>query len=547
MVLFMPNSIKNMRAVVGRQSVAGLGLAGLTLLGMASATAQTPMPQATGATTEFKISGFELTGDIPLKSEDTTRVLAPFIGPQGTLLTLQQASSALEAELSAKGFSLHRVALPPQEVGSKVTLNIVKFVIGKVTIEGASRYSEANIRASVPELKEGEAPNFKVLAVQTAIANEGAGKQIQISLKEAAQEDKIDVKVLVKEAKPWNFSASLSNTGSEATGQDRLSLVGGHSNVWGRDHQFSGAYTTSVERAKDVTQLGLNYRIPLYAVGGVVGLSHTRSDVVGSFGAFSSTGAGQTFGVNYSHYLPPAGGQRSYLTLALDDKLFKIAKINDVPVPGQLDRRSRPVTLGYTKRVESDRAVWGYNAELALNLPGGSGNDLAAYRTEDTRVQRVDWRALRGAGNYSVLRPSGWLWSVRGQFQYSPDALISGEQFGLGGAASVRGTGERVLAGDKGLFASAELSTPELRTGLRLFGFMDTGWLNNNGGGVVPTKPESDQLISGGLGVRYGAGLYNFSMEWGRLVVGSVVPVTVGSNIPQAGDEKVHLNFSARF
>ena len=91
----MPNSIKNMRAVVGRQSVAGLGLAGLTLLGMASATAQTPMPQATGATTEFKISGFELTGDIPLKSEDTTRVLAPFIGPQGTLLTLQQASSLL--------------------------------------------------------------------------------------------------------------------------------------------------------------------------------------------------------------------------------------------------------------------------------------------------------------------------------------------------------------------------------------------------------------------------------------------------------------------
>ena len=106
----MPNSIKNMRAVVGRQSVAGLGLAGITLMGMASATAQTPMPQATGATTEFKISGFELTGDIPLKSEDTTRVLAPFIGPQGTLLTLQQASSALEAELSAKGFAPGRLA-----------------------------------------------------------------------------------------------------------------------------------------------------------------------------------------------------------------------------------------------------------------------------------------------------------------------------------------------------------------------------------------------------------------------------------------------------
>lgn len=543
----MPNSNKKIHFASLRHMVNAPGLMALALLWQAGALAQTPMPQATGATTRFKISGFELTGDIPLKSEDTTRVLAPFIGPDGTLQTLQQASSALEAELQAKGFALHRVALPPQEVGAKVTLNIVKFVIGKVTIEGASRYSEANIRASVPELKEGEAPNFKVLAVQTAIANESAGKQMQVSLKEAQEADKIDVKVLVKESKPWNFSASLSNTGSEATGQDRLSLVGGHSNLWGRDHQFSGAYTTSIERAKDVTQLGLNYRIPLYALGGVVGLSHTRSDVVGSFGAFNSTGAGQTFGVNYSHYLPPDGGKRSYLTLALDDKLFKVAKINDVPIPGQLDRRSRPISLGYSTRVESDMAVWGYNAELVFNLAAGSGNDLTAYQTEDPRISRVNWRAVRGAGNYAWYFPSGWLWSLRGQFQYSPDALISGEQFGVGGAASVRGTAERALAGDKGLFASAELSTPELRLGLRLFGFMDTGWLNNNLGGVISVRPLTDQLISAGLGMRYVGGAYNLSMEWGRLVVGSVVPVSVNSNIPQAGDEKIHLNFSARF
>jgi hemolysin activation/secretion protein len=545
--MFMRNFHKPFWLTCGPEGGLSLGMVLLALTWHAACLAQTPMPEATGATAQFKISGFELTGDIPLKSEDTTRVLAPFIGPAGTLHTLQQASSALEAELKNKGYALHRVALPPQEVGAKVTLNIVKFVIGKVTVEGLSRYSEQNIRASVPELREGEAPNFKVLAVQTAIANESAGKQVQVSLKEAEEADKIDVKVSVTESKPWIFSTSLSNTGSDATGQDRLSLVGGHSNVFGLDHQFSGAYTTSVERAKDVTQLGMNYRVPLYRAGGVLGVSHTRSDVVGNFGAFSSTGAGQTLGVNYSHYLPPDGGRRSYVTLGIDDKLFKVAQINGAPVPGQLDRRSRPLTVGYNQRVESDLAAWGFNAELALNLPGGSGNDVASYQTEDTRIQRANWRAVRGAANYSSFFSSGWLWNVRGQFQYSPDALISGEQFGLGGASSVRGTGERPVAGDKGLLASLELTTPALRAGLRLLGFIDTGWLNNNSGGVSANKPSSDQLVSAGLGLRYGGGPYSFSADWGRLIVGSSVPVTVGASIPQSGDEKVHLNFLARF
>ena len=107
-------------------------------------------------------------------------VLAPFLRSDATIETLQKATGALEEVLKERGYALHRVVLPPQEVGDTVRLTIVKFVIGKVNIEGLQRYDEANIRASLPELKEGEAPNFKTLAVQTAIANESQGKQVQI-------------------------------------------------------------------------------------------------------------------------------------------------------------------------------------------------------------------------------------------------------------------------------------------------------------------------------------------------------------------------------
>src|SRR5262249_35807752 len=152
---------------------------------------------------------------------------------------------------------------------------------------------------------EGESPNFSAMAIQTAIANENPNKQVQVVLKESEQAGKIDATIKVVERKPWEFGVGLSNAGTANSGRDRFTVTGSHSNLWNLDHQFIGAYTTSLQRPSDVKQLGLTYRVPLYAMGGVVGATYTRSDVVGNFGTFSSTGAGHTFGVNYTRYLAP--------------------------------------------------------------------------------------------------------------------------------------------------------------------------------------------------------------------------------------------------
>ena len=546
-VLSMSSLCQALRAGLRPRSVAMLCLLLPALLGHQTALAQKTMPEATGATTRFPIKGFELLGDNPLSKEEVARVLAPYIGPEADLTTLQKATAALEAELKAKGFALLRVSLPPQDVGEKVTLHLVKFVMGKVTVEGQSLYSEANIRASVPELREGHAPNFRVLATQTALANDNQGKQLRVSLKESEEADKIDARLVVTESKPLQFSTTLSNAGSESTGRDRLSLVAAHSNLFDQDHQLSVAYTTSMARLQDVKQIGLNYRIPLYRLGGMLGLSYTRSDVVGNFGSFSSTGAGQTAGLTYNHFLEPDGGRRTHLSMELDQKLFNATLVNGEIVPGQMERGSRPLTLGYTARIESDAVVWGYNAELAMNVAGNAGNNLEAYQSEDVRITNVNWRVLRGGANYLTSLPSGWMLSVRGQFQYSADALISGEQFGLGGSSSVRGTGERAIAGDSGLFATLELTTPDLAPGLRALGFIDAGWLRNNNVQANPNKPDSDRLVSLGAGLRYASGSYAVTLDWGRLVAGSALPVSMGSGIPQTGDQKIHLNLSASF
>jgi hemolysin activation/secretion protein len=526
-----------------------LGLVALSMAASAAALAQAPgatMPLVAPSPV-FAIKGFKVAGENPLGEAETARVLMPFVRSDANMETLQKATAALETALRERGFGLHRVALPPQDVGDTVTLNIVKFNVARIHIEGRSIYDEANVRRALPELREGESPNFKRLAIQTAIANENPNKQVEVGLRESDEPDKIDATITVKELRPWTLALGLSNAGSTSTGRDRATVSGGHTNLFNLDHQFIGAYTTSVERTEDVKQLGMLYKVPLYSSGGVIGASYTRSDVVGNFGTFNSTGAGHTFGLSYTLYLPPQRGRRSYVSLGLDDKVFDAAVINDIVIPGGMDRRSRPVTLGYTARVDSDTASWGYNIDLAANTGSGRNNDLVSYQNEDSRISTVHWKAVRGGLSYSAPFAQNWIWSVRGQYQYSPDVLISGEQFGLGGLGSVRGTDiDRPVTADKGLSAAFEVSTPELMPGLRLLGFLDAGWLGNNSPNGT-TKPSSDRLASVGLGLRYGGGPFAVSLEYGRLVTGSSVPLAFNSAAPQQGDDRVYLSLSVRF
>ena len=537
-------------------------LLALVALAAGSAAAQAPAPStapaparraqppmaAPAAAAVFPIRGFRIEGDNPIGDAAAQRVLAPFVRPNASLETLQQATAALEKALRDAGYGLHRVALPPQEVGDTVKLAVVKFTVGRVAIEGRRIYGEGNIRRTLPELREGESPNFKTLAIQTAIANENPNKQVQVGLRESDEPDRIDATITVREQRPWTVGASLSNAGSESTGRDRFTVSLGHTNLFDRDHQFVGAYTTSFERPQDVKQLGLAYKVPLYHLGGVVGATYTRSDVVGNFGAFTSTGAGHTFSANYTQYLPPQGGRRSYVTLGLDDKVFRGAEVvaGGIPLPVGSDRRSRPVTLGYTARTETDQAVWGYNTELAWNTGTGDHNDLASYRSEDPRIDRVRWKALRGAASYTAPLATTWLWSARGAAQYSPDVLIAGEQFGIGGLGSVRGTElERPVTGDSGASASLEVTTPELAQGLRLLGFVDAGYVRNHKpDGAL--NPSSDRLASVGAGLRYVRGVFAASLDYGHLVVGSRVPLAVNPGAPRKGDGRFYVTLSVR-
>jgi hypothetical protein len=345
----------------------------------------------------FAIRGFKVTGDNPLGDGETAAVLAPFLRTNATIETLQQATATLEKALRERGYGLHRVALPPQEVGDTVTLNIVRFTVGKVDFQGRSIYDEGNVRRTVPELKEGESPNFKRLAIQTAIANENPNKQVQVGLRESEVPDTIDATITVKEQRPWTF-------GPEPAPMPAPSRPGATASPSPRPHQ-------PVQPRPPV------HRRLHHLVRPAERCEADRPRLQGAAVRAGRRRRGQLHalrrGRQLRHLLQHR--RRPHVRRELHDlpgARRRPAQLRDAG-PGRqgvrrlahqrhhraraLDRRSRPVVLGYVARVESDTSFWGYNVDLAVNTRSGAHNDLESYRSEDPRIETTRWAACAAA------------------------------------------------------------------------------------------------------------------------------------------------------
>jgi hemolysin activation/secretion protein len=339
--------------------------------------------------------------------------------------------------------------------------------------------------------------------------------------------------------------AELSNGGTPETGRDRITLTASHNNLFNGDHQLVTAYTTSLAHGNDVRQVGVAYSAPLPAQGAVASASYTRSDVVGQFGAFSSTGAGHVLQLSYTLHRPPRGEVQGRWIASAEDRLFRGTQIDGVAVG--TDRRSVPLSLGYALRYLSPARAWNVQAEVAHNTGWGSGNDRADYQSEYAGIRNVRWTALRAGFGWLERLPRDWSLSLRGALQYTSQALIAGEQFGLGGQGSVRGTAtERPIAGDRGVSGSVELLTPTLREAWQGVFFLDAGWIGNADADGVQ-RIGSDRLVGAGLGLRYASGPLQAAAEYGRLVVGSRMPLALNPSAPQRGDDRLYVNVGVQF
>ncbi len=491
---------------------------------------------------KFDITSFDVRGNTLLSKDDVANAVAPFSGKGRVYGDVQRALEALEAEYHGKGFGTVTVFVPEQELkGGVVVLQVTEAVAGKVTVTGNQFFSEENVRAGLPLLKEGSAPNLSAISDNVQLSNENPAKRVELTLGVSEQEGKVDAKVAVADEKPRRVYFSLDNTGEkDKTGQYRLGVSYRDANVFGRDEVLTAGYIMAPDSpgGVNVNVYTLGLRIPLYRTGDSLDFILASSsvdipaNVVTPGGALSLNGKGTVMAARWNHLFPREGEYSSRIVYGLDYKWTENPCGALLVGAGCVDYVETPISATYVAQWQKPNFAADFNLGAAYNITAFfDKQDRWRYNfASNTRATDPNFLILKGGGNYLRSLPGDW--QVRGSLaaQFTPNPLPSAEQLGLAGSTAVRGFGERVLTSDSGYVANIEGYTPDLAPilgpmlkteipgTLRALVFYDwaygesspkdgTTWYDNFHGVTVAAGTKSinefTSISSIGLGLRY--------------------------------------------
>ena len=488
----------------------------------------------------FEIQRFIVEGNTLLSQSEIDGILAPFSGKNRDFGDIQRALEALKDAYTHRGYNAVRVSVPEQDIrAGQVRLRVLEARVRRVRVQDNRFFDEKNVRAGLPSLKEGTPPNTRTIRQDAQLVNENPAKQVSVALQATDDPGEVDATVRVTDEKASRISAYADNTGTPSTGKVRTGLGYQNSNLFNGDDVFNAQAITSPGHASDVKIFGVSYRVPVYNWGGAVdalaGYSSVNSGTVQD--VFSVSGKGTVFGLRYTQLLGRLESYEHRVSFGLDYRAYK----NSVIFAGTSlvpDITVRPATLTYSGRASKAGQDLSFNLSYSRNIPGGSkGGD------EDFENQRPGanprYGIYREGVAFSRTLPADFVLRAAANAQQTHDLLIPGEQFGMGGADSVRGYYERETANDVGSRFSLEVYGPDFGSRIgsnwraRALVFADTAHGEDNAPARDPTQPVS-RLGSFGFGMRANQGkAFAFRLDAAR--------VTESAGTRLKGDKRVHF------
>ena len=466
------------------------------------------------------VQSFRIDGNTLLDGALLQTTLMPWLG-QRTLAELRQAALAVQALYGQAGYGAVVAYLPPQApAGGELLIQVVEGRVARISVLGQRRLSAERVRAALPTLVLGATPRVQRIDAELQIANENPARIIGVLLSPGSAPGEVHANVQVDEQALQRVSLALDNSGNSRTGDYRLGLGWQHADATGHDDVLSLQLQVSPTRWQALQVFSAGYRLPWVRALAALDVFAAYSDVDGGLqasaaGGLRFAGKGHVVGTRITRYLPRWGELDQRLLGGIDYRAYlNDCQISGLPVgacgaAGQ-SVALQPLTLEYAAQ-SGGPLPSAFNLVLAHNLAlggrHGSAADFDAVRSGASR----HYSLLRAAGQISLPVLDDSTLTARFAAQHSADRLVPGEQFGLGGAGSVRGYGERELAGDTGWLASLELATPRLDGALALAGidarllvFADAGQVANHG--ALPCRGQQQRcgLSSLGIGARLG-------------------------------------------
>lgn len=488
---------------------------GLSAVQLAQSSLAPDNAPAVLAAPRFDIRSYRLDGNTLLKASDIAEAVAPYTGKSKDFGDVQHALEAVQALYQKRNYAGVQVTLPEQELErGEVMFRVVEPRVTRILVEGNEHFKLDNIRRTVPGLRLQEPPNSKRIASGIRLANENPAKQSAVLLRPGAKEGDVDAVIRVADVHPVRYSVSIDNTGTKETGFQRVGFAYQHANLFDRDHVLTTQFITSPANPNDVQVLGLGYRIPFYSLGDsidlIAGYSSVDSGTVENL--FTVAGQGAIYAMRYNHNLTRWGDLEHKLVYGIDYRSYQnsVIILNGGLVNLVPDITVHPFSVTYHGQIRQQSSEWGFYLGYAQNIKGGNDGTDDIIKSS-RRNGRTTYRIWRLGASYARQVFGDWQMRIKLDGQFTRDALISPEQFGMGGADGVRGFNERYGTNDRGHRANFEIFTPDVskkfgsdNSQLRLLAFYDTGAVGRNS--VLPSELKAASVDSFGFGLRMNYG-----------------------------------------
>ena len=534
-----------------RQGIWARGL----LLAVCAAVPATAWSQSPGATTaarpdpRFDIQRYEVEGAKLVPASRLAAALAPLTGPGRRFSDIEAAVQAVRDAYAQAGITAVQVLIPEQALEAGVVkLQVEELRVARIEITGARARTRTNVLQAVPALAEGSTPVDTVLSDQLRLANENPGRQMEVTFR--TEDDGSLTGVLrVADRPAWSGQLSADNTGSATTGKWRVAAAMQHANVLDRDLVASAQVQTS-PGYEDAVKIGsLSLRAPLYRLGLLVDASVVHSSVDSgtvktSAGDYLLSSSGTSLSLRATRLLPRWGAVDHRVSFGQDWRMVDSRVTSTAGGPSLVpDIELRPVTLSYSLNWRDERQSVFAQASLSRNLPGGGRSAASVFEEPGLRAQAnpryTIVRASAGAG--TML--GAWSLSAQWNGQWTEDALVAAEQFGIGGEGSIRGFNGRVASADVGHRLGLELQSPAKALPLGALGPATAAWvLFAEAGEVRRNLAQAGEKVRTTLS---GAGL-GLRLTWReRLSLRADVGVVArGEGLAARGDHFIHFSAS---
>ncbi|WP_090828462.1 ShlB/FhaC/HecB family hemolysin secretion/activation protein [Nitrosovibrio tenuis] len=487
----------------------------------------------------FDVFEYRVDGTTLLPVTVVEQAVYPYLGENKTLEDVEQARDALERAYHGAGYLTVLVSIPQQKVDSAVVmLTVTEAPVKRLRVVDSRYFSPNDIKAGIPELAEGNVPNFPEMQKQLANLSRSADRRVTPVLRAGKTPGTVEVDLKVKDQLPLHGSVELNSRQIPNTTLTRLSANVSWDNLWQRQHSLGVTGLITPENPDQSKVISANYTMPL-ASGFLALYTIYSASSVASLGTLNVLGNGMIFGGRY--ILPLPGSEKFFhtATFGVDYKDF-IQNVNLI----EGGNFNTPITyMPFTVGWDGTWIGEGRNTKLGLSanfhMRGLVGTE-AAFANKRFKAHS-NYIFLRGNLSHTETMRQGWGVTGRATWQLAAQPLINNEQSIVGGINTVRGYYEVEALGDDSATGQLEAFTPnyagylvEALEEFRLLAFIDGGTVRV----LEPLPGQKDRfnLAGTGMGLRF-RGWKTVSADFSWAVALEDATRT------KAGDKRVHFTF----